>query len=81
MTEKQIIIPCGDGVEVITEREVREVQKRINKGWILCRHDITLLDRILSYFCMNVMKTKDWEQMTESEMASALTKIECPEWQ
>ncbi len=79
MNEKQITIPYGKSDKVVTETDVRDVQKRIDNGWILCRHDKALLDGILSYFCVNVMKTKDWEQMTESEKVSTLTKIGCPD--
>jgi hypothetical protein len=74
MTKKQIIIPCGDSDEVITEAEVRDVQKRLTCKIVhseVRKLDVEFLDAILSYFCKNVLSNgqktiveKQVEQLT-----------------
>ena len=55
MNDKQITIAHGKTNKVVTERDMRNLQKWIYNRWMLSRDDKKLLDAILSYFCTNVL--------------------------
>ncbi len=55
MCEYFIMLPVGYKTEYFTEKQLRDLQSKLLKGYRFTNRDIALLDAILSYMAVNVL--------------------------
>ncbi len=50
-----IMLPVGYKAEYFTEKQLRDLQSKLLKGYRFSDRDVSLLDAILSYMAVNVL--------------------------